>query len=148
MRCSLTGILAFTLFGACMHPHWCDSTCENRESAVFSAVQAAAYAVSTEYPESLPGNVDAKAYLAAARAGLLSDSDLAALESVELEVWTRADCKGAIVVARCPKTKRVILSDDTATRPEVDLPNLLTVPDPPLPARPDPAPTCPRPPRS
>jgi hypothetical protein len=45
------------------------------------------------------------------------------------------------VVARCAKTKRIILADDTLTV-RVDWQNLLDVPDPKPPARPDPAPSC------
>lgn len=146
MRSFLIGVFVLALSGGCAHVHWCDSSCEKRAPDVVNAVQAAGIAVHERYGWSPPANFDARAYLAAARAGQLLDWQLSALESVELEVWTKADCRAAYVVARCPDTRRAILADDTATTSRVDEPNLLAEPEAQLPEHPTQPPACPVPP--
>ena len=142
---NVIGVIVLAMSVGCAHTHWCDSTCEKREPDVTNAVQAAAFAVHTKYGRSPPPNLDAGAYLAAARAGQLLDWQIEALESVDLEVWTKPGCRGAIVVARCPSTKRAILADDTLSTSRVDQPNLLEQLDPKLPEHPSQPPVCPVP---
>lgn len=140
---ALVALLGVAQLGACTHTHLSDSSCTKRAPDLITAVQAAASAVHKQYHGAPPADFDAKAYVAAARAYPLADWQIHVLESVELEVWTKADCRGAIVVARCPTTKRVILSDDTTSTSRVEQPNLLSEPEPKIPEHPSSAPVCP-----
>lgn len=141
----MIGVLA-QLGGCChtkpVHP----SNCEELALELTTTIQAASIALHRPYGESPPPDLDANAYLAAAKAYPLADGQIKLLRSVELEVWTKAECSGAIVVARCPGTKRVILADDTESTSRVDYPNLLGKAEPQFPARPPAAPVCPPPP--
>src|SRR5678816_123895 len=140
-------VVVLALSAGCAHVHWCDSTCEKRAPDVVNAAQAAAFAVYTAYDGPPPADFEARAYLAAVRAGHMLDWQVKALESVALEVWTKPDCSGAFVVARCPDTRRVILFDDTESTSRVDEPNLLGETEPRLPEHSPQPPVCPVPPR-
>lgn len=122
-----------------------DPTCEKRVPDLVIAVEKAGIATHRKYHWSPPADLDASAYLGAARAAPLQDRYLTVLASVDLEVWTKPDCRAAMVVARCPTTKRVILVDDTESTSRVDEPNLLTNPEARPPARPSPPVSCPVP---
>ena len=141
----VVGVLAVGLLACCGQGYRCDSTCEKRSPALVNAVQAAGVAVHRAYHRRLPSDFDAPAYLAAARAYPLLDSQLEVLQSVDLEVWTKSDCEEAMVIARCRDTHRVILIDDTTSTANVDQPDALADPRVEVPARPVPRPTCPLP---
>jgi hypothetical protein len=106
------------------------------------AFEAAVTAMHDRYGRHPPGDVDAAAYLAAARAYPLPQNLLDALASVELEVWTKPDCSGVMVVARCRDTRRAILYDDTETPSPVEGRHLLAHPGAAVPTHPSTAPTC------
>lgn len=143
MRRALIGIAVIAQLGGCAHTYLCDSSCKKRARDLPVAVQQANGALFSKYHRALPADLDARAYLAVARASLPSGGwQLHALKSVELEVWTQVGCAAAIVIARCPQTKRVILFDDTASTSYIEQQNLLGEIEPKLPARPSPLPVC------
>ena len=139
------GVLLLVAPGACCHTHWRDSTCEDRVPALEEAMEVTAYRVQGQYAASLPPGFDGKAYLALARAQPLTSAQRKALESVELEVWTKDNCLGAWVVARCPGTGRPILWDDTQYTFRIEGKDLLDHPAAP-PVHPAAPPSCPVPP--
>lgn len=135
--------LVITL-GACCHGPVHDPTCQSGVGNLGDAAIAVAGAVEGKYSFQLPPDFDARAYLAIAQ-GAVSGSRLELLRSVDLEVWTRPDCQGAIVVARCRETHRVIFIDDTFTTSDLEHPNALAEVNVEVPARPAVPPTCPLP---
>jgi hypothetical protein len=98
------------------------------------AFDKAAHEIHAAYNSCIPRDYDPARFLADLQTHGFSDSGIAALRSVGLEVWTETNCAGYVVVARSSYSQQVLLWDKSITRSRLDGPQRDGQPPPPPPA--------------